>query len=203
VEPSARDLDLAQEDGKIWVIIAGQDVAAWRVVENEVLDVSMPDIVLHDGAPLAVQRYYSSGRSIKSFEHIPLGTGEIRHLVPRDKCDEEMVPLIAEAGYPAIAPILDELMGWTADPNWPICIPLIDYLVTLGDPMVEPIRNVLRGANEGHKWVCLRSMIPALSVEGRARLRGDLVLVAERPSTGGGWGDLNAEARKILADLPE
>jgi proteasome lid subunit RPN8/RPN11 len=203
VEPSARDLDVAQEDGKIWVIVAVQDVAAWRIVENEVLDVSMPDIILHDGAPLAVQRYYSSGRSRKSFEHIPLGTGEIRHLVPRDKCDEEMVPLIAEAGYPAIAPILDDLMEWTADPNWPICIPLIDYLATLGEPMVEPVRRVLRGSDGGHKWMCLDGIVSVLPPIAQARLLDDLQRLAEQPSEDDRIEEVDIEARKILSALAE
>lgn len=196
-EPSERDRETAQNDGKVWLILAGGDVAAWRIVESELLDLSTPDIILHDGAPLAVQRYYSSGRRIKSFEHIPLETGEIRHLVPRDKCDEDMVPLIAEAGYPAIAPILDDLMEWTADPNWPICVPLIDYLVTLGEPMVEPIRRVLRGTDEGHKWVCLRGMVTELPPGVQALLRDDLQRLAELPSDGGGWGGLTTRREKF------
>lgn len=201
VEPSARDLEVAQKDGKIWVIVAGQDIAAWHVVENVVLDLSIPDVILHDGAPLAVQRYYSSGGRRKSFEHIPLGTGEIQHLVPRDKCDEEMVPLIAEAGYPAIAPILDDLMEWTTDPNWPICIPLIDYLVSLGMPMVGPIRRVLDGDNAGDKSFCLRAMVAELPLDARMALRDDLLRLAEAPSEAERYADVDAEARAILAAI--
>lgn len=202
-EPSARDCEAAQNDGKVWLILAGDDVAAWRVVENELLDLSTRDIVLHDGEPLAVQRYYSSGRTVKSFEHIPLVTGEIRNLIPRSKSDVDMVPMIAEAGYPAIAPILDDLMEWTADPNWPICLPLTDYLVSLGEPMVEPIRRVLRGTDDGHKWICLRGMVPELPLASQSLLRDDLQRLAELPSDGGGWGELDDEARKILYALPK
>jgi proteasome lid subunit RPN8/RPN11 len=202
-EPSALDREAAQNDGKVWLIFAGDDVTAWRVKENEILDLSTPDVVLHDGEPLAVQRYYSSGRTIKSFEHIPLMTGEIRNLIPRDKCDEDIVPMIAAAGYPAIAPILDDLMEWTADPNWPICVPLIDYLVTLGEPMVEPIRRLLRGTDDDHKWVCLRGMLAELPPAIQALLREDLQRLAELPSDGGGWGSLDDEARKILSALPK
>jgi len=202
-EPSERDRETAQNDGKIWLILAGDDVAAWRIVENDVLDVSMPDIILHEGAPLPVQRYNSSGRSVKSFEHIPLGTGEIHHLVPRDKCDDDIIPLIAEAGYPAIAPILDDLIEWTADPNWPICIPMIDYLVTLGEAMVEPIRRVLCGTDGGHKFVCLRGMVPELPRTAQVRLRDDLRRLASQPSEDDRDEEVDVEACKILAALDE
>jgi hypothetical protein len=126
-------------------------------------------------------------------------TGEVRHLVPRDKCDEDIVPLIAEAGYPAIAPILDELMEWTADPNWPICVPLMDYLVTLGEPMIEPIRRVLRGTDSGHKWVCLRGIVAELPPSAVALLRDDLLRLTEQPSEYGRGEDINLEARRILS----
>ena len=130
-----------------------------------------------------------------------MATGEVRHLIPRDKTDEDMVPLIAAAGYPEIAPILDDLMRWTADPNWPICVPLIDYLNTLGEPMVEPIRKVLRGDDDGHKVVCLRAMVGNLPVAARERLRADIRLLAETPCQGD-WDDsVDAEARAVLSAM--
>jgi proteasome lid subunit RPN8/RPN11 len=202
-EPSALDWEAAQNDGKVWLIFAGDDVTAWRIRENELLDLSTPDSVLHDGAPLAVQRYYSSGRTIKSFEHILLMTGEIRNLVPRSKSDVDVVPMIAEAGYPAIAPILDDLIKWTADPNWPICMPLIEYLATLGDAMVEPIRRVLRGSDGGHKWMCLEYIVSVLPAIAQESLLDDLQRLAEQPSEDDRTEEVDLEARKILSALAE
>ena len=200
-EPSALDREAAQNDGKVWLIFAGDDVTAWRIRENERLDLSTRDIVLHDGAPLAVQRYYSSGRTAKSFEHIPLMTGEIRNLIPRSKSDVEMVKMIAEAGYPAIAPILDDLMVWTDDPNSPICVPLIEYLVPLGMPMVEPIRRVLRGDDVDDKSFCLRAMVADLPLDARMALSDDLHRLAEAPTEAERYADVDTEARAILAAI--
>ncbi len=193
VRPSSRDLDAAQDDGRLWVIVAGDDVAAWKVALSDIYE-------LEEGT---TWNYIPSGTKTKGFWHVPLVTGEIRHLVPRAKSDLDLLPMIAEAGYPAIAPILHDLMEWTADPNWPICVPLIDYLVTLGEPMVEPIRRVLRGTDDGHKWVCLRGMVAELPPGVQALLRDDLQRLAELPSDGGGWGSLDDEARKILYALPK
>jgi proteasome lid subunit RPN8/RPN11 len=203
VEPSQRDTELAEVDRKIWVIIAADDVAAWVAVENLVYDQVEHRAELRDGGLVRTTHLTSSGATSKDFLHVPMWTGEIRHLVPRDKCDEDIVPMIAEAGYPAIAPILDDLMQWTADPNWPIAPPLIDYLATLGAPMIEPIRRVLRGNDDGHKFVCLRGMVHNLPLSARIELRDDLRTLADTPCQGDWDVSVDAEARAILAAMSE
>ena len=110
--------------------------------------------------------------------------------------------MIAEAGYPAIAPILDDLMQWTADPNWPVAPPLIDYLATLGAPMIEPIRRILNGGDDGHKFVCLRGMVRELPLSARIALRDDLRRLADTPCQGDWPVSVDAEARAILAAMP-
>ena len=84
---------------------------------------------------------------------------DVRSLLPRDKFDVEAVRAIADAGYPAIAPILDELVDWTADGNWPVARPLADYLATLGEPLVAPVSRVLRGTDGSHKENCIRLVV--------------------------------------------
>ena len=202
VEPSQRDTELADVDRKIWVIVAADDLAAWVAVEELVYDQVEHRAELRDGELVRTTHLTSSGASIKSFRHVPIWTGEIRHLVPRDKCDEDIVPMIAEAGYPAIAPILDDLMQWTADPNWPVAPPLIDYLATLGAPMIEPIRRILSGGDDGHKFVCLRGMVRELPLSARIALRDDLRRLADTPCQGDWPVSVDAEARAILAAMP-
>jgi proteasome lid subunit RPN8/RPN11 len=199
-EPSRRDTELADVDGKIWVIVAGDDVAAWVFVESPVYSWDGHTIEQREDHRAAIPTL--SG-IVRNFRHVPMVTGEIRHLVPRDKSDEDIVPMIAEAGYPAIAPILDELMQWTADPNWPIAPPLIDYLASLGAPMIEPIRRILRGGDDGHKFVCLRGMVRDLPLSARIELRDDLRTLADTPCQGDWDVSVDAEARAILAAMSE
>ena len=198
-EPSRRDTELADVDGKIWVIVAGDDVAAWVLVESPVYSWDRHTIEQREGHRAAMPTL--SG-NVRNFLHVPMVTGEVRHLIPRGK-GENIVPLIAEAGYPAIAPILDDLMQWTADPNWPICTPLIDYLNTLGEPLVEPIRRVLRGNDSGHKKICLADMVPELPSAAQLQLRDDLLRLAEYPSDADRQDNVDTEARAILAGLSE
>lgn len=193
VEPSQRDIEMADIDGKIWVIVAGDDVAAWLAVENPVYSWAEHSVERRDG-----QRVPTFSHTIRDFQHVPLATGEVRHLIPRDKTDEDIVPLIAAAGYPAIAPILDDLMRWTADPNWPICSPLIDYLNTLGEPLVDPIRKVLRGDDDGHQFVCLRAMVPMLPLDAQRQLRDEIRdLAARAVGPDEDWNPV-VEARAVL-----
>jgi proteasome lid subunit RPN8/RPN11 len=199
--PSTRDVEGAQVDGKIWVIVAGDDIGAWRYREDEMYDWSNHDVVEKDGLCLAIPK--PSGIIVKGFDHLPMATGEIRHLIPRAKSDEDLVPMIVEAGYPAIAPILDDLMKWTADPCWPVCIPLIGYLSTLGAPMVEPIRRVLRGTDGGHKYMCLDLLVRVLPLEDRVRLRDDLCRLAETTNDEDRLEEVDVLAREILAALTE
>lgn len=108
--------------------------------------------------------------------------GDVRSLLPRDKFDVGAVNAIAKAGYPAIAPILDELIKWTADRNWPIARPLADYLVTLGEPLAAPVARVLRGSDGSHKENCILLIVRRLPAETLARLEDDLRRLADQPS---------------------
>ncbi|WP_307118665.1 Mov34/MPN/PAD-1 family protein [Sphingomonas kyeonggiensis] len=186
--PSATDAAMAQADGKLWLIVAAGGMALWRPVEQDVFGWS-------DGDP----RAHSGGTRI-GFHRVPLVTDDIRDLLPHTKSDVEMVPLLAEAGYPAVAPYLDDLLGWTHDPNWPIAGPMAEWLATLGAPMLEPLRRVLHGEDGDAKVNCLWGVARYLAPEVRAGLVGDLRALAERPSEKDRLEEADACARELLAE---
>ena len=124
-----------------------------------------------------------------------------RRLLPRDKFDVGAVRVIADAGYPAIAPILDELVDWTADGNWPIARPMADYLITLGEPVVAPVARVLRGTDGSHKENCIRLVVRGLPIEILGKLEEELRQLAERPSDDDRREEADVAAREALARL--
>ena len=126
---------------------------------------------------------------------------DARRLLPRDKFDVDAVRAIAKAGYPAIAPILDELVDWTADGNWPVARPLADYLVTLGEPLAAPVSRVLRGSDGSHKENCIRLVVSRLPAEVLGELEGDLRQLAERPSEDDRREEADIAAREALSRL--
>ncbi|TMN95121.1 DUF5071 domain-containing protein [Pseudoalteromonas sp. S558] len=50
----------------------------------------------------------------------------------KDKSDIESVKKIISIGYPDNQKYLEELLDWTADPNWPIAGEIYQYFVSLG-----------------------------------------------------------------------
>ena len=126
---------------------------------------------------------------------------DARRLLPRDKFDVDAVRAIAAAGYPAILPILDELVDWTADGNWPVARPLADYLVTVGEPLAAPVSRVLRGTDGSHKDNCIRLVVRRLPAETLAELEDDLRQLAERHSEDDRREEADIAAREVLSRL--
>ncbi|MER9404813.1 DUF5071 domain-containing protein [Mesorhizobium caraganae] len=122
-------------------------------------------------------------------------------LLPRNKHDLDSIPRIVKAGYPAIAPILDELLDWTADGNWPVARPLADFLVTLGPPLIDPISRILRGTDETHKWHCMNLILHKLPIEVLGGLEEDLRRLADHPNEGDKREEVDIEARQALFRL--
>jgi hypothetical protein len=50
---------------------------------------------------------------------------------------------VQDAGYAPAVPILDQLLGWVADGNWPVAEPMADFLATVGEPIVPALKKVL------------------------------------------------------------
>jgi hypothetical protein len=59
----------------------------------------------------------------------------------KSKHDKESVDSIISIGYPENIEHLDELLSWTADPNWPIAGDIYDYFVSLGKSEVSRVLN--------------------------------------------------------------
>ena len=126
---------------------------------------------------------------------------DVQSLLPRDKFDVGSVRAIARAGYPAIAPILDDLLDWTADGNWPVAGPLADYLITVGEPLVAPVSRVLRGNDGSQKHSCIRLIVSRLPLETLGKVAEDLHRLAEHPSEDDRREEADAAARDALARL--
>lgn len=194
--PSATDAAMAQADGKLWLIVTATEMTLWRPAEKVVYGNREYRIDAQGNETCVL---LPSGTLI-DFERVPLVTGYIRDLLPQDKCDEEMVPLLAEAGYPAVAPYLDELLGWVFDPNWPIAVPMAEWLSTLGAPMIEPLRRVLQGEDGDAKVNCLWGVVRHLDPALRPQLIDDLHRLAERPTENDRAERADACARDLLAE---
>ena len=83
---------------------------------------------------------------------------DISSLIPRHKSDFERLDALIAAGPEAAIPILDKLLLGLQDINWPIAGPLARFLVTVGEPLLPHIKNILlSGDDMWIYWVLLYS----------------------------------------------
>jgi hypothetical protein len=75
---------------------------------------------------------------------------DLRDLLPQDKCDTERAEALVALGFPAVAPVLSELVEWLQDYNWPVAHVLAPFLASLGAPLVPQVRDVLD--TDDHVW---------------------------------------------------
>jgi len=95
----------------------------------------------------------------------------LRDLVPTDKSDLERASAAVEAGYPAVAPVLRELVEWLQDYNWPVARVLVPFLQSIGAPLVPHIWRVLRSDDDVWKYWVISLLIPSLSENAASTLR--------------------------------
>ena len=107
---------------------------------------------------------------------------DIRDLLPRDKLDLERAEAIVAQGYPAVAPVLPDLMVWLQDSNWPVCDIIAPFLAGLGAPVIPEVRGVLDSDDAIWKrWVLL--YVVAESGEVREGVRDQLARLADAEPT--------------------
>ena len=78
-----------------------------------------------------------------------------RELLPRSTRDREAARAVIALGYPAVAPVLPDLLEWLQDYNWPVARPIGEFLASIPEPMVPHIRAVLDGNDLIWKYWCI------------------------------------------------
>jgi hypothetical protein len=126
---------------------------------------------------------------------------EIENFVPSDKHDIAAVLSAERAGYPAVAAILDKLVAWTADGNWPVAMPLARFLASLGDPVVEPVMRVLTGNDSTHKHFCLILIVPFLPADVLEKLHETLCQLSTNPNDDDRAEQVDRLAQDVLAKI--
>jgi Domain of unknown function (DUF5071) len=73
-------------------------------------------------------------------------------LVPRGKHDLERAEAAVNAGFPAVEPVLYELLEWLQDCNWPVAGVLSPLLASVGLPIVPELRRIFETDDEMWKY---------------------------------------------------
>ena len=122
---------------------------------------------------------------------------DLHNMLPKDKCDTEQAQALVALGYPAVKPVLPELMEWIQDINWPVAHVIAPFLATIGLPLVPYIRQVFATSDEMWKiWVlyALVEMSPAIF----NAVQEDVQRIADTPPQNEDQEALQEAAREVL-----
>jgi hypothetical protein len=125
--------------------------------------------------------------------------GTIQHLIPKGKADLDRARAAVAAGYPAVAPILPELMAWLKDYNWPVAHILAPFLASIGAPMAPHIWHVLKTDDDVWKYWILQVILPSLPTDAALQFRSELDRLCSTPSDGERREELDQQARDVRA----
>ena len=103
-------------------------------------------------------------------------------LVPKGKGDRDTARAAIEAGYPAVEPVLGEMVEWLQDMNWPVAKILVPFLKTISEPLVPHIWHVLRTDDSEWKRNVIEELIPELPPEVAEQFRSEIERIATNPT---------------------
>ncbi|MBN8422085.1 MAG: DUF5071 domain-containing protein [Verrucomicrobia bacterium] len=119
-------------------------------------------------------------------------------LVPKHKSDNATARLAVQAGYPAVEPVLYELLEWIQDYNWPVARELFDFLASIGAPLAPHIRRVF--ASDDFVWQYWIIGLFRQSPELYTIFRDDIHRIASSPTAGEHSEELDELCTDLIAD---
>ena len=110
---------------------------------------------------------------------------QLRKLLPVDKDDVAAIEAIKAHGYPAVQPILLDLLKWIRQESWPVAKPTCEFLVAIGPRLAPQVREVLGSRSDSLKAVVLGQVVSKWPTEDVRGLSDQLFLIA---TDGQSWG---------------
>ncbi len=83
--------------------------------------------------------------------------------IPSDKHDMAAVGRARELGFPGLNPIIDDLLIWLQDANWPLAGPVSRVLCDAGPEIAPAIREVFASDDSIWKYWILDLLVDHLS----------------------------------------
>jgi hypothetical protein len=123
------------------------------------------------------------------------------NLVPASKFDLETAELAAAAGWPAVQPVVTDLLEWLQDYNWPVARVLAPFLASIGDPLVPFLRPILAGDDALWKYWIIQTVIFEAPATVAKALRPELQRLVQGPSPTEVEEEVSAVATAALARI--
>lgn len=121
--------------------------------------------------------------------------------LPRSKHDLDAARQIAAASPHELTPHIPELLTWLQDINWPVARRVADGLSRCGEPLVAPVRDVLRSDDAIWKLWVLTALLPRCPRQVQEALLPELTRIATDPTDAEVAEEAHVEARALLERL--
>ncbi len=127
---------------------------------------------------------------------------DLHGMLPQNKLETEKAQALVALGYPAVEPILPELMAWLQDTNWPVARVIAPFLATIGLPLVPHIRTVFETDDECWKMRVMRHLVET-SPDVFEAVREDIQRMADMTPQNEDEEALQEVAQEVLAHYGE
>lgn len=102
--------------------------------------------------------------------------------IPKNKYDFKAIERARLVGFPALNPVIPELLAWLRDMNWPVAKPVSELLSVSGAEIVPHIRAILLSDDAIWKFWILTELCPNLSPATLEELGPDVARLARNPT---------------------
>jgi len=118
--------------------------------------------------------------------------------IPKTKHDIYSVLRAQTLGFPAIRPILPELVQWTQDANWPVFPNVAKLLATAGPEIVPLIADVFESNDGTWKYFILERLYPLLAEDNVTALEPAIRRLAVSPTEQDRVEEVDSAAKAAL-----
>jgi len=125
---------------------------------------------------------------------------DLLSLIPTSKFETAKAERLVALGYPAVGPVLPQILEWVQDLNWPVARVFQPFLVSIGAPLAPFVRTVLATSDDSWKHYVVIGIVGA-STELAHALRQDLERIVRSPTPGEVAEEVSDVAAEVLQSL--
>jgi Domain of unknown function (DUF5071) len=120
----------------------------------------------------------------------------LKRLLPRNKDDAEAARALVALGYPAVEPLLPQMLDWLKSIGSPVDLVMRDFFVALGAHAMPVVQRALRSRHDTLKYAVVMNVVAKWPVEAIAPLKVQLQALA----TGPGFYGTDLIALRLLVE---
>jgi hypothetical protein len=103
---------------------------------------------------------------------------QLRELMPRDKNDAARAHALVALGYPAIQPVVQEMLRWLRTCESPVAEVFIAFFAAHGPLVAGEVRDALRSSRQGHwKYVVVTRVLSEWSRPALEQVASELAVL--------------------------